>query len=447
MLNKFLMLIVLVFFIAANNLFASEPVVLEYADSLVNSTSDGIEIKFLQGNVRLRQGNVTVNCDYAAQYILENRFKLSGNVVLKQNTLVMRSPEVWYDGNTSIADAQKSVVITDKETTLKADKGIYSTISLVADFAGNVVIEDDSVLIYADAVNHDRKSRISIANGNVVIKGKYSNTVLEGDSLTNIPALNYSIAEGNARLFQIDSVKKSNFNENEEIIDVIEYDTLFVKSQIMEAWRGEMNERYKFSDSVEIIKGSIAAKSERALYYKDKQYFALSVTPILWYDRTQLHADSITVFIPNNKLSGIDAIGKAFSASKNDSLNIDRIDQLSGDTINIVFSNDSLSAVLSRGNSKSVYFMTSESGPDGLVRTTAAEIQIRMKEGEANEIIMVKQVPGEYFPEKMASGKAKEYYLQDYRWSDSKPKKPELKTKSVEKVDKNTKINSKTKKK
>lgn len=84
-----------------------------------------------------------------------------GNVVIKQNTITLKSPTIHYDGNTYIATAKNGVKITDKETQLTAEYGTYSTQTLIANFAGNVVVEDDSTIIYSDFVTHNRNNRVS----------------------------------------------------------------------------------------------------------------------------------------------------------------------------------------------------------------------------------------------------------------------------------------------
>lgn len=395
---------------------AGEPVYLEFADTLAGEQDSTSNIRKLIGNVRLRQGNVRLTCDKAIQYMTSNKFDLIGNVVIKQNTITLKAKSIYYDGDTYLATSNDKIEITDKETKLTADRGIYSTATLIADFQSNVVVEDDSVVIYSDFIRHNRNDGVSNAWGNVLIEGKHTVVLVAADSVLNIPAGNYSKLMGSAQLFQIDSVggAKSQF------------DTLTISSDIMEAYRDPDNERYLATGSVEIIRGNMLAKAETGKYFKNAERIELLESPKLWYDATQLSADTIIVSIPNKKLSNIEAISKALSVSLNDSTNIARKDQLSGNLISISFEQDSLKMINSKGNAKSLYFISTDGEPDGLISVGAENITIRMSEGKAKNIVMTEKVPGEYVPEPIVKDKEAGYNLPGFKYFTDKPEKLDM---------------------
>lgn len=404
-------------FFAIFNLFlltllAGEPIILEYSDSLIGEQDSTINVRKLFGNVRLRQRNVTLNCNEAIQYIGLNKYDLIGNVIIRQNTLILKSPEITYNGNTYIAEAKNGIKITDKETKLTANYGTYNTRTLIADFSGNVVIEDDSTIIYTDNVQHNRNNRQSNAWGNVLIIGKYTNAKLIGDSIINIPLANFTEVFGNPKLLQIDTAGK-----NEQ------YDTLFISSNRMQAIRDIDNERYIAFGNVQVIRNNLQAKAENAIYFKDKGKILLENSPILWYDSTQLFADTIIVYLEQNKLSKIEAISKAFSVSSRDTINENRKDQLSGKLIEILFEKDTLKKINTIGDARSLYFISTDGQPDGLISVGADKITIEISENKAENIIMINNIPGEYFPEPLIENQEKNYYLPGFRFSNERPKK------------------------
>lgn len=392
-------------------IFAGEPIILEYSDALIGEQDSLTNVRKLVGNVRLRQGNVRITCDNAIQYIGLNKYDLIGNVVIKQNTITLVSPSINYDGNSYIATAKNGVKITDRETKLSAEYGTYSTQTLIANFAGNVVVEDDSTIIYSDYVTHNRNNRVSNAWGNVLIIGKYTNAKLAGDSIVNIPMENLSEVYGNPKLLQIDSN------------DVDKQDTLLISAIKMEAIREEGNERYIAQGNVEVVRNNLQARAENAVYYKAKDMIFLEELPILWYDSTQLFADTIIVQLENNKLRRIDAISRAFSVSQNDTLKTARKDQMSGKIITVEFENDTLKQIVADGNARSLYFIETDGQPDGLISVSADRITIEIIDKKAENIIMVNNVPGEYLPEPLIVNEEKKYYLPGFKFSQDRPKR------------------------
>ncbi len=392
-------------------LLAGEPIILEYSDALVGEQDSLTNVRKLVGNVRLRQGNVRITCDNAIQYIGLNKYDLIGNVVIKQNTIMLKSPIINYDGNSYIATAQNGVKITDRETKLSADYGTYSTQTLIANFAGNVVVEDDSTIIYSNYVTHNRNNRVSNAWGNVLIIGKYTNAKLAGDSVVNIPMQNLSEVFGNPKLLQIDTN------------DVNNQDTLFISANKMEAIREEGNERYIAQGNVEVIRNNLQARAENTVYYKAKDMIFLEKFPILWYDSTQLFADTIIVQLESNKLKRIDAISRAFSVSLNDTMNLARKDQMSGKIITVEFESDTLKQIVTDGNARSLYFIETDGQPDGLISVSADKITIEVVDKKAENIIMINNVPGEYLPQPLIVNEEAKYYLPGFKFSQDRPQR------------------------
>ncbi|MGE5481123.1 MAG: OstA-like protein [Chloroflexota bacterium] len=428
------------------------PIELIYADSLVGSQDLSGKERVFAGNVQFRQGIVNVKCDIAKQFLSENRVELQGNVVITQNALTLKAPRVNYNGNTYVADAQGGVTITENETYLRADKGFYSTKTRVADFLGNVFIEDDSARIYSRAISHNRNNRESFATGRVRIEGKYTNVILTGDTVRNYPARNYSLATGDPQLLQIDTVKapkptldtsaftfqkdlqlQRNRNKSLDSLPIaatdtapkIQFDTLSIISRIMEGYRARGEEKYIFTDSVEIIRGAIAAKSDSAQYYKDEERFFLRGTPVVWYDSTQLYADSIEILTPQRKVRKLSALGNSFAASRNDSTNAAAVDQISGRQIILDFDRDKISKIFSEGDAKSLYFVRVDSAGSGISRSSGDTIIIEMDTTQKPlYIYWIKQIPGEYYPYYLVAGKEETFYLPGFKWTATRPRKP-----------------------
>ncbi len=405
---------------------SAKSIVLKFADSLVGTRGVNGNIREFAGNVRMEQGDVNVKCDRAYQYLDENRVDLFGNVVITQKDLIMTTVRGTYNGNLKIAESNDGVKITDKKVVLTASTGIYSTARRVANFTGNVKIEDDSLIIYSDKIEYQKDSRVSHATGNVQIQGKQSDVILQSDTLDNYPNSKYTLAKGSPKLFQIDSTVSEYVDSTSLIMKKkVKYDTMSIKSDLMESIKIDSNEMYTFRHNVEIVRDNITAKSDSAFYYKKEGYLRLLGKPVVWYDKTQLFADSIIIYLPNMKLNRLDAYVNALAATMEDTLEISRISQIVGDKITISFVNDSINSIVSYGHAQSLYFLKSDSSREGVQRNLCDTLAINFESGEADNIVWLGAVQGEMFPENVIAD-PKQYYLQSFRWDKKKPKKLEL---------------------
>jgi lipopolysaccharide export system protein LptA len=410
---------------SGGNPTAGEPLQLLHADSLVKATSDNTIYQFAQGHVRFRHGNVLVWCNRANFYEDENRSQLIGNVKIVQGTVTLTAPSADYNGNTRIATGTQGVKIIDRITTLTAKSGRYSTQSSIANFYGDVRVEDDSVAIDADTIEYHRSTENSYASGNILMEAKRNHAFIKGDSSVNFPSLNYSRVVGNAILYQMDTLAvagKDSLNTFPKDTLKRHLDTFTIASNLMESYRGK-NERYIATGKVEMVRGELASRCDTAYFEKHEERVRLRGTPIVWYDSTQLSADSIIVYLPKQRLKKIESYSRAFSVSRDDTLHFDRANQLSGSAIFISVDADTLREVFAKGDAKSLYFLLKEQEPDGVARHSADSIRITMENGKPEVIRWLGGVNGENFPEKMVAKKTKDFYLPAWHWETNRPKK------------------------
>jgi lipopolysaccharide export system protein LptA len=425
---------------------SKEPMRILNSDLMEGMETESGMMRIYSGNIRLQHGTVNANSDTAYQYFSSNRAELKGRVVITQYDMILKAPRVFYEGNTGIARADRTISIVDSNVKLTANEGIYNTNNFIADFKGNVRIADDdvvitannakynrqtmdseadgkvkvdedSVVIFSNKLFYHRKTRESKNIGNVLIKGKYNNVYLTGDTVINVPNIDYTMASGKPVLFQIDSVS----DEGQW-----KYDTLNISCDTMESYREEGKERYRFINNTEIVRGNLFAKANDAVYFRDNELFFLEGNPVVWFDSTQLHADSIIVYIPDNQIRMIHAFGNALAISRDDTSNIDRKNQIVGYSIKLFFHDNKIEKIESIGNAKSLYFMSSEEGNDGVDRTSCDTLYVYFEDGKPVDVVWLGAVDGEFFPEKMVWDKVKDYFLPNYRWFDEKPKSKKL---------------------
>ncbi len=479
-----------------------EPIRLIWADTCAEDSRDGSKVNICEGHVKIVQGDVTVTSNKVVQYVNENRADFTGNVVVTQEDMTLESPAVSYYGATGLAFSNRGITVRDKRGRLKADSGSYSTQTQIADFNGRVTVSDDSVTIHTDMVQYHRKTRISyaygnvtieedsvfiycdtaehhrdtrmsyaygnacvvddsvliasdrlehnrngresLALGNVLVKARFSNVLMFADTIINRTYISYTLAVGNPVLYQIDTTFLNPAKDSTATDSTgpkpenLRFDTLYVSCDTIEVYR-DNNERYIFNDSVRMIRNDVSAKCGYAVYHKTGEFIEMDESPVVWYDSTQLHGDSITVNIPKRKLDEIHSYSDSFAASREDSVETDRIDQIAGKEIIIKIRQDTLRNIYANGDTKSLYFLYTDGVPDGVNRDGADALEINFEDGKIATVIKLRGVVGELYPENMVHRNPKQYYLPNFRWDGNTPKMrplPEARQKNEKKLEK-----------
>lgn len=397
-------------------------IILENADSLIGTALDNFTFREFYGNVKLKHRDVIVKCNYAKQYIEQNKADLLGNVKINQNTMLLQSPRINYDGNLGFAYAYDSVSIIDLKTRLTANEGTYDVKNYIADFLVDVEIEDDSVKIFADRIIYNRQNRISKAYGDVFIKGKFTDVLITADTIISNPNKNYSLAFGEPILYKIDTTFIDDTLDIEN--QLMQFDTLTITADTMESFREPENEFYKFSKNVEIVKGDIIAKSDEAIYSKD--LIILKNKPIVWYGETQLYADSIIIKLENNNLKNIYTYKNSIMVTRHDSTDNERFNQISGIDIIIDLDSSKISGMTAIGEAKSLYYFLDDNDNNGVDRKSTDTIKVKFDAGEVDKIHWIGLTVGEFFPENLVFDEPQKFNLPLFKWNDNKPKRKNL---------------------
>ena len=83
--------IVILLFVFSPGLLAQDDMIRVVGDSLVGKTINGESIREVHSNVIMTQGKVTITCNKAIQYIAKNEAELIGNVVVVQDSIIIKT--------------------------------------------------------------------------------------------------------------------------------------------------------------------------------------------------------------------------------------------------------------------------------------------------------------------------------------------------------------------
>jgi lipopolysaccharide export system protein LptA len=393
--------------------------------------------------------------------------------------MTLNAPRAEYDGVSRVATASSGVTLQEENATLRAGSGSYRMYERVAYFSDGVTLEDgkakltaaageyyslekravfrgnvnvlsDSGRIRAEQLTYWRESQEAFATGNVTLLPKGQNARLTGDTLRNIPARNYTLVLGHPKLVQIDTTRADSTGE-------IRRDTTTITARMLEAFRGTTAE-YRATDNVRLNRGDLQAVSRIARYLPDDSVIALGsgvarkradtgnaapkdslsgnravtgvrkdtsagetsplmASPIVWYGKSQLTGDTITVGLSDRRLRAIDVTGNAFAVTEGERRG--RYDQLAGERLYFDVLEDTIRYVRSEGLASSIYFLYDAGNPNGLNRASGDTIGIAFDAGQVSRIRIRgkrNRAEGEYFPEAQVAGQEGGFRLEGFRW-------------------------------
>jgi lipopolysaccharide export system protein LptA len=424
-------------------------------DSLVGRFVAGESIREVIGNVKLSQGNVTVLCNKAIQYLARNEAELIGNVVAVQDSLTLKTEKGFYYGNLRKTKSTSGLILDDTQVILSADSGEYffddaraffqtnvklidEATTLTADeltyfknldksiSIGNVKINDRDNIITADTLTHLRKTKYSIADGNVSIRNLRDNLTVFGNHLEDNGQLKYTLITKDPILIQVDTT----FNIEEVDQNRIRIDTLLIRSKVMESFRSGTN-MFKATDSVMIFRGGFASVNDLTTYYRDEEKIITdkiredASRPVLWYENSQLMGDSVTIFLEDGQMKELVVNINAFMLSQHK--NYDRrFDQTSSDSVHLYFSDNRLERAEFAGRVQSIYYMYDDDVPNGIVKSTAHRAVMLFAENEIDQVRLFGSPTSEYHPEVKVEGLERTFTLPKFVLKENRPVKKDF---------------------
>lgn len=416
-------------------------------DVLKGKTVDGVNIREVIGNVVITQEDVRITCEKAIHYINSNNAELIGNVVITQDSVIIKTERGRYFGDIKIAYSDSTVFLNNDQMDLIADRGNYNLRTKIANFFGNVDFQDSATIlkstqlvynknlekiiavgnvvvsdslseIKADSLIHDRNTKFSEGVNNIIIKNLENNLTIFGQHLLDDKLNKFSQIKGDPFLVQIEKLSNGLF------------DTLYIKSNEMEARKDSTGSILIATDSVKILRGGFISKNDYTIYDKSSERITIlkqenMKSPILWYDNNQVIGDSIYIYLDSSKIKNVSIVKDAILISQDSTFDI-RYNQMSGDTILMSFSEGKLSKTKVDGNVLSIYYLYEEGEPNGLLKSSANEIAILFEKGKVKEVKMFGSPISEYHPENLVIDNEKNFTLPAFFIDLEKPKKSEF---------------------
>ncbi len=413
-------------------------------DSLVGKMLNGESVREVIGNVVITQEDVKITCNRAVQFITSNKVKLIGNVIVTQDTVDIKTEVGYYYGNSKIAYSDTGIIMNDGRMILTADRGYYYFDEKKAYFydnvemfdtastlnsdrlyyfheinemeaAGSVVISDTASSIYADSLIHFRANGNTLAFSNIKITNFDNNLVITGQELIDEAEKGYTKITGQPMLIQIDTS------------DTGVIDTLVIESILMESIEDSV-QKLVATDSVRIVRGQFSSVNNKTEYFRDGKKILTyklendKVSPILWYENTQVIGDTVKIYLNENEIELIDIVQNAFILSQNKNYP-NRYDQISGSDVKMYFYDSDLERTEVEGNVLSIYYLYDKDEPNGLIKSSSDKAKIYFEESRIYDVRLYGSPASEYHPENLVEENELEFVLPAFIIYNNKPNK------------------------
>lgn len=438
------------------------------ADSLVGGLVDSQPVQRILGNVHLRGENVEMFCDSAYQFDRRNEIwafgniqintgeeqiwadslfyftdidfsQLRGRVIIEADTTTLFSEAVDYRFSTKIGHFIEEVRLEDQQGVLTANSGYYYREPDSAVFRGDVQIADTLQYAEGDSLFISRRNEYYQIHGNVYVDDRENDVKIKTNYL-EADSTGRRLMRGQSWLQQVDrdtiAAAQDTVDTDPALpdslraaaaapTDSIQTDTTHIRAHTIESIRSvsptDTHTVINAYQDVRIWSKKFSSISDTAHFQSEYETFQLSGNPRAWHKNIQLTGPFIMVKLKDNEIERLESYPGPFVVQQDTS--IDRLNQLSGDTLIARFSSGELSTMRVFNNSHLLRYMKNDNGgPDGAIDLTAADNTLYFEDGELVKFIAGKNADGSYLEE---SPEVAERRLEGFSWNPGqRPKRP-----------------------
>ena len=456
-----------------DSVFVKDPEFTMHADSLKFNTKT--QVTTFVGPTRIKQKERDVYCEAGYYDIANKKARFERNAQYEEEDKRAKADIIIYDGQNDLITLEGNAEVKESERFASGNKIIYNEKTGNAEILGNAkykdaerdvvgtdlfyndktntiktkgrstIKEEDQVLV-ADNIDYDDESGFGYASGNVLWIDTASNVVIICDSADYNKESNYIKAYGNTRpLMKTEVDGDTLYITAEQLVSAqnLRYPTLTIKDSILigKDTTGSGLDQYAYSTKNVIDSSAIADTSQQVNAFKDVRIFKSDMqavcdslvyndldsmfyfydNPIIWKDTSQFSADTIQVYLVNDKIDKIDLIQKGLILNTEDEV---LFNQVKGKEITAFFIENELRRMKVEGNAESLYYAKDEEDAYiGVNKSICSEILVLFGSNEVEHIKFYTEAKAKMTP----MGKADHVgmRLEGFNWN------PTLKPKEV----------------
>ena len=199
--------------------------------------------------------------------------------------------------------------------------------------------------------------------------------------------------------------------------NIMEKDTLYLTADTLVSLNNKKDSIRKLYayKNVLLYKSDLSAKCDSLAYDVTDSVIHFYQKPILWTNDSQSQADSISLFLTNQKLKEMRLRGKSFVISKDSA---DHFNQIKGRKVWVFFDPESkLKRVNVEGNGESIYYVMDEKKiTTGMNRVECSRMNLFFEDNKVKKITFITKPEAKFIPPKEWTEDLQ--YLDGFKWRD-----------------------------
>ena len=298
----------------------------------------------------------------------------------------MRSPQLDFYSETGGAYLYGPSTITSETSTVYCERGYYNTRDNTGYFVKNSKVDYDNRTLYGDSIYFDRARAFASATNNIkvldtanqsIIKGHYAEVYREKDSVfITKRALAITVQDQDSIYMHADTLRVTGKPENRIIKG-------FYKARLFKP--GKVGDE------------PMSGKCDSIVVNQKTGLTQLFRRPVLWSGENQMTGDTIHLLSNTitEQLDTLKVFRNAFLIQKDSA----GYNQVKGERLTGLFTNNALDTVNIDKNTEVIYFARNDKGElFGIDNTLSSSIQLHLENQQITSIRFINKVPGKLYP-------------------------------------------------
>lgn len=437
--------------------YAQTPLEILYAETISFNKKQSEDRQVLKGDVKVKHDNRYLTCDSAYFYSEENKIEAFSNIHLWEgDSLNLWGDYLLYDGNRELAEITHQVLFTHNEMRLnthqlhyhfknekayfnqkahikQGDKslesleGVYYTVTEKFDFFNDVKLNSLQDTLTADTLYYWLATEFANFKSNGVLKNKDFHILAHQgwlDQLSETAFLTEEVSITNLKdssnlkadtCYLYDRMSTSKSFGNLLISFPFEEDTLQLTTDTLYQNNTDSSAVVLAYNNVLFNSQSLSGSCDSLSYNQEIDSIALYNSPVLWLNNYQISADTISVFLKENKLEEVLLHSNSFICSEVDS---NYYDQISGKDMVCYFNQNEINHIDVIGNGECVYFVKEESSEEikGFNKIICSNMNILLRERQIHKISFFTKPDAHLIP--ISQSQVSDYQLKNFFWAE-----------------------------
>ena len=309
---------------------------------------------------------------------------LIGNVSIQHGDTEINAEKGYYDLKAGVIDLIGKVKLKEPRRIISANRISFYESTGNFEAEGKVdFLRPDSIRIRCSLIRYEKETETVELFDNLVIDILSDGSTVTGQYGTWKREQDFAVIEGDVVYSLPDTAAHPP-------------DTLVIKSQKLELDR--MRNAALFSTDVDLVKARLLAVADTLFYQPDSNLTILQGAPVIWRDDDQLSGDKIDLHFSDRELNLIEVRGNAVVLSKS-APESDLENRLAGRDMTITLENDSTRIVFVEGDAEGEYHVWNEDGQYQGVNISAADsIELTIVNNITTDIRLEGSVTGAFYP-------------------------------------------------